>query len=100
MIRLIGFEISPIVNIKVGVYVACRTIEKASRRKILGGWSISGIGLWHTGHPLTEQVFKRKKHSQLVAQVLVAFERVNTERDPDKRRKLFYQLIQDIFAKD
>jgi hypothetical protein len=21
--------------------------------KILGGWSMSGIGLWHTGHPLT-----------------------------------------------
>jgi hypothetical protein len=21
--------------------------------KILGGWSVSGIGLWHTGHPLT-----------------------------------------------
>jgi hypothetical protein len=21
--------------------------------KILGGWSVSGVGLWHTGHPLT-----------------------------------------------
>jgi hypothetical protein len=21
--------------------------------KLLGGWSVSGIGLWHTGHPLT-----------------------------------------------
>jgi hypothetical protein len=24
--------------------------------KILGGWSISSIGLWHTGHPLTIQM--------------------------------------------
>jgi hypothetical protein len=24
--------------------------------KILGGWQLSGIGLWHTGHPLTVQM--------------------------------------------
>jgi hypothetical protein len=51
-----------------------------------------------TAHPLTVKVFKRKKYSQLVAQVLVAFERVNTERDAEKRRTLFYRLIQDIFG--
>jgi hypothetical protein len=53
-----------------------------------------------TSHPLTEKVFKRKKYSQLAGQVLVAFERVNKIGDPEKRRTVFYQLIQDIFAKD
>jgi Carboxypeptidase regulatory-like domain/TonB dependent receptor len=24
--------------------------------KVIGGWSLSGIGLWHTGHPLTVQM--------------------------------------------
>jgi Carboxypeptidase regulatory-like domain/TonB dependent receptor-like, beta-barrel len=24
--------------------------------KIVGGWSLSGVGLWHTGHPLTVQM--------------------------------------------
>jgi carboxypeptidase family protein/TonB-dependent receptor-like protein len=25
-------------------------------RKVFGGWQVSGIGLWHTGHPLTAQL--------------------------------------------
>lgn len=51
-----------------------------------------------TTHHLTANVFKKKKTSQLAAQVLVAFERVNTERDAEKRRALFYRLIEDIFT--
>jgi hypothetical protein len=27
--------------------------ESGALGKIVGGWSLSGVGLWHTGHPLT-----------------------------------------------
>lgn len=27
--------------------------ERGPLDKIMGGWSLSGVGLWHTGHPLT-----------------------------------------------
>jgi CRISPR/Cas system endoribonuclease Cas6 (RAMP superfamily) len=49
-------------------------------------------------HPLTEPIFKSKKHAQLVSQIMVAFERANKEHNEVKRRTLFYRLLQDIFA--
>jgi hypothetical protein len=50
-------------------------------------------------HPLVGNILKRKKRSQLAAQILIAFEEANKSSDAKKRRKVFYKLLQDIFQR-
>lgn len=49
-------------------------------------------------HPLLKPLFRKRKYTSLIENLIVAFERANNESGPSKRRELFYQLLSEIFS--
>jgi hypothetical protein len=49
-------------------------------------------------HPLLAPLFKRRKYAALVEKLVLAFERASEERGAERRRELFYQLLNEIFS--
>ncbi|MDO8545018.1 MAG: ATP-binding protein [Opitutaceae bacterium] len=48
-------------------------------------------------HPETKQVLGKRRFKGIAARVLAAFEVANTEKTPEKRREVFYNLIKGVF---
>lgn len=48
------------------------------------------------GHPLLRRSIARRRYRQLAERIIIAFERASLERDPTRRRELFYTLLQQI----
>ena len=51
-----------------------------------------------SSHPLLEPLLKRHKHRTVAAQVAIALERALQEQNDFDRRRVFYQLLSEIFS--
>lgn len=48
-------------------------------------------------HPEARQVLGKRRFKGIAARVVAAFEIANSEKSPEKRREIFYQLIEGVF---
>lgn len=49
------------------------------------------------GHPIAKRILGKKKYRDIARQILTAFEVANQKGTPEKRREIFYKLIENIF---